>query len=68
MKMYGRSEGIAPPFLTSALDGVKWSASHPVLFTPGEIAHNTHFIGGWVGPEVGLIVTEWQQMKVQLFL
>jgi len=30
-------------FLTSALDGGGWSASHPGLFTPG-----THWIGGWV--------------------
>jgi hypothetical protein len=30
--------GIAPPFLTSALDAGKWSASRPDRFTPGERA------------------------------
>jgi hypothetical protein len=42
-----RSEGIAPPFLTSALDGVEWPASRPRRFTSGETAPSTHFIGGW---------------------
>jgi hypothetical protein len=32
--MWG-SEGIAPTFLTSALDRGKWSASSPCHFTPG---------------------------------
>jgi hypothetical protein len=36
-------------FLTSALDGSEWSASHPSRKEPG-----THWIGGWVGPRVGL--------------
>jgi hypothetical protein len=36
--------------LTSALDGNKWSASHPGRFTPRERAPGTHWIGGWVGP------------------
>jgi hypothetical protein len=45
--------GIAPPFLTSALDGCEWSASGP-----GEIAPGTHWIGGWVGPRVGLDAVE----------
>jgi hypothetical protein len=39
MKTWG-SEGIAPPFLTSALDGGEWLASSPCRFTPG-----THWIG-----------------------
>jgi hypothetical protein len=38
------SGGIAPPFLTSALDGGEWSASRL----------GTHCIGGWVGPRAGL--------------
>jgi hypothetical protein len=33
MKAYG-SGGIAPPFLTSALDGGEWLASRPCPFTP----------------------------------
>jgi hypothetical protein len=28
------SEGIAAPFLTSALDGAEWPASRPCRFTP----------------------------------
>jgi hypothetical protein len=41
-------------FLTSALSGGEWSASHPVRFNPGESAPGTHWIGGWVGPRTGL--------------
>jgi hypothetical protein len=33
---WGR-EGIAPPFLNSAIDGHEWSASCPHHFTPREI-------------------------------
>jgi hypothetical protein len=43
MKTWG-SGGIAPPFLTSALNGGE--ASHPGHFNPGEIAPNIHWIGG----------------------
>jgi hypothetical protein len=42
---------IAPPFLTSALDGGEWSASRPCRFTHRERAPRTHWIGGWVGPQ-----------------
>jgi hypothetical protein len=38
------SGGIAPSFLTSALDGGKWSASRPDRLTPGERAPGTHWI------------------------
>jgi hypothetical protein len=41
-------------FLTSALAGVEWSASHPGRFTPGEIVPATHWIGSWVDPRAGL--------------
>jgi hypothetical protein len=41
-------------FLTSALVGGDWSASRPCRFTPGERAPGTHWIGGWVGPRVGI--------------
>jgi hypothetical protein len=34
--MWG-SGGIAPPFLTRALDGAEWSASHHCCFTTREI-------------------------------
>jgi len=40
--------------LTSALDGGEWSASCPGHFTHRERAPGTHWIGGWVGPRVGL--------------
>jgi hypothetical protein len=40
MKTWG-SEGIAEPFLTSALDGGEWPASRPDRFTSGEKAPNT---------------------------
>jgi hypothetical protein len=36
-------------FLTSALDGGKWSASHPSRAVPTQRAPDTHSIGGWVG-------------------
>jgi hypothetical protein len=44
MKAYGEVD-----FLTWALGGGAWSASRPCRFAPG-----THWIGGWVGPRVGL--------------
>jgi hypothetical protein len=43
-----KTEGIAPPILTSALDEDKWSAPHLGRFTPGETASCIHCIGGWV--------------------
>jgi hypothetical protein len=41
-------------FLTAALAGGECSASRPCRFTPGERTPGTHWIGGWVGPRVGL--------------
>jgi hypothetical protein len=35
-------------FLTSALDGPKWSDSRSFRFNPGEIAPDTHWIGCYV--------------------
>jgi hypothetical protein len=49
---------IVPLFLTSALEGRLWSASRPGHFTPGERAHSTHWIVGWVGPRAGLDAVE----------
>jgi hypothetical protein len=49
------SGGIAPPFLTSALDdGGEWPISRSRRFTPGEISPGAHWIGGWVGLKDGL--------------
>jgi hypothetical protein len=55
--MWG-SGGIAPSFLTSALDGGEWSASRPCRFAPGKGAPVTHWIGNWVGSRVGLDAVE----------
>jgi hypothetical protein len=49
MKTCGGMEVEPHAFLTSALDGGKWSASRPGRFTPG-----TQWIRGWVGPRIGL--------------
>jgi hypothetical protein len=54
MKEYGVVEVQFDAFLTSALDGGEWSASHPGRFTPRERAPGTHWIGGWMGPRAGL--------------
>jgi hypothetical protein len=40
------SGGIAPAFLSSALDGGEWSASRPSRFNPKETGRRTHWIGG----------------------
>jgi hypothetical protein len=47
-----------PPSLASALDGSEWPDSHSGHFSPEEKAHSTNWIGGWVGPEVGMDVIE----------
>jgi hypothetical protein len=54
----GQSGGIAPLFLTSALDGGELSASLLCRFTSEETVPGTHFIGGWVGPSADLNVIE----------
>jgi hypothetical protein len=41
-------------YLTSALDGVEWSASYPDSFTPGDRVSSIHCIGGWLCHRVGL--------------
>jgi hypothetical protein len=48
-------EGIALPFLTSALDGDEWSASRLCRFNPGEGAPGTRWIGDRVGLRAGMI-------------
>jgi hypothetical protein len=39
------SGGIAPPFLTSALDEGEWSVSDPGLLIPKDRVSDTHLIG-----------------------
>jgi hypothetical protein len=57
MKTWG-SGGMAPPFLTSALDG-EWLAASPSRFTPTwETVTGTHLIGGRVGLRAGLDTME----------
>jgi hypothetical protein len=41
-------------YLTSALVGGEWSASHPYRLTPGEGGPDTHQTGNWVGSKAGL--------------
>jgi hypothetical protein len=57
------SEGIDPPFLTSALDGVEWSGSRPGRFTLGEEVSCTHWIGGWVGLRAELNAVEKRKVS-----
>lgn len=54
MTTYGGSGCTAPPFLTSALDGVEWAASRLCRFTPGERVLGIHLVEGWVGPKADL--------------
>jgi hypothetical protein len=44
--------------LTLALDGGEWSVSRPCRFIPRERSPRTYWIGGWVGPKVGLDAVE----------
>jgi hypothetical protein len=53
MKAYGGVDVQIYIFLTLALAGGEWSASHPGRFTPGERAPSTHWID-WVDPGAGL--------------
>lgn len=47
-------EVIAPPFLTSALDGSKWLSSFSGCLTPGGMALSTHWLKGCVNLRVDL--------------
>jgi hypothetical protein len=61
MKIWGGA-GIAPPFLTSTLDGGELSASRPGHFNLRERAFITHWIGGWVGPRDTLDAVEMRKI------
>jgi hypothetical protein len=51
-----------PVFLTSAVVGGEWSASHPCRFTPGQRAPGNYWIWGWVGPRTSLDDVKWRQI------
>jgi hypothetical protein len=54
MKVYGGVDVQTRVFLTLALIGGEWLASHPCCLASGERVPSTHWIGGWVGPIAGL--------------
>jgi hypothetical protein len=56
-RRWGR-EGIAPPFLTSTLDGGEWPASHLGHFFPGETDYSIHRMGSWVNPRANFYAVE----------
>jgi hypothetical protein len=69
MKTYGEGGGsIAPPFLTSALDGGEWLASRLRRFTLLERFHGTHLVGGWVSCTETLAVSLPSNREIFLFL
>jgi hypothetical protein len=53
MNTYGGVDVELHAFLTSALDGIKWSASRLDRFTPEQIVPATHWLEGLAGPKVG---------------
>jgi hypothetical protein len=56
-----RSEGAAPPFLNSALNGDEQSASRPDRFNPRGKSPCTHRIGRRVRPTADLNVVKWKK-------
>jgi hypothetical protein len=56
------SGGIAPPFLTSAIDGGEWSASLPRCFTPGERVQGAQCIAGWADSRAGTDAIEYRKI------
>jgi hypothetical protein len=61
MKTYGGVDVWIHVFLTSAVIGDEWSASHPDRFVPGERVPGTNRIGGWVDPRTGMDDVEMRQ-------
>jgi hypothetical protein len=64
MKTYSGG-GIAPPFLTSALDGGEWSASRPGRFTPGKQSPPPYLLGRRLSGPQGRFA-RWGEKNLQL--
>jgi hypothetical protein len=54
MEEYGGVDVYSHIFLNSALVGGAWSFQARAALPPWERFPGTHWIGGWVGPRVGL--------------
>jgi hypothetical protein len=57
------SGSIAPPFLTSAVDGGEWSAHVPAVLAARKEPPCTLCIVGWVGPIAGLDAVEYRTIS-----
>jgi hypothetical protein len=68
MEAYGGVDIEIHMFLTSALFGGEWTASHPGYFTPEEGSPIIHQIGGLVGPSTGLDYMEKRKFLTLLGL
>jgi hypothetical protein len=62
MKAWGNG-GLAPPFMTLALDGGEWSAACLCCFMPRERCPSTHRIGNWVDPRAILDTKEEKYLE-----
>jgi len=64
MKTYEGVEVYLHAFLTSQLDGDKWSASLPGRFILMERAPARYpFVGGWLGPRI-TVWARWGREKI----
>jgi hypothetical protein len=50
MKAYGGMDVQIHVFLTLALVKGQWLTLRPKALSPKERTHDTHWIGGWMGP------------------
>jgi hypothetical protein len=57
------SEGLAPPFLTSEVDGIQWSALRICRSIPGETAPGEPCTGDQLGPRASLDVMEKRKIS-----
>jgi hypothetical protein len=66
MKTYWGTRGITLPFLISALDKGRGSASTPSHFNMGAKASGTHWIEGWLGPRASVAAVEGKKKSYLL--